>query len=261
MNKLILTLCGLSVGVAIQAQQKEGRVIYERTIQIQFRMPGMNDNVDRTRTDKFELLFGNNQSLWKRMEENDDAQYMATPDNEVRFRAIDGGSDDVTFHNFTEQKIIESRELFDRTFIVEDSIRRLNWKISDETKTILGYECKKATATQIGQRMSMEVINGQAERKQVPDTSRIVAWYTSAIPVAAGPQFQGQLPGLILELNINNGRTEYKALEISSKADVASIKAPKGKKKLTPAQFDKERDQMMEEMRKNGGGRTMIYRN
>ena len=247
--------------VSLQAQQKEGRVIYERTIQMQFRMPGMNDNVDRTRTDKFELLFGNNQSLWKRMEENDDAQDVMGAGEGVSIRMIDGGGDDVTYHNFSEQKKIESRELFDRTFIVEDSIRRLNWKITDETKTILGYECKKATATQIGQRMSMESINGQAERKQVPDTSRIVAWYTSAIPVAAGPQYQGQLPGLILELNINNGRTEYKALEISAKADVASIKAPKGKKKLTPAEFDKERDQMMEEMRKNGGGRTMIYRN
>jgi GLPGLI family protein len=261
MKKLILALCLFSVRVGLHAQQKEGRVIYERTMQMQFRMPGMNDNVDRTRTDKFELLFGNDQSLWKRVEENDDVQDMTGPGEGVRIRMMDGGSDDVTFHNFNEQKIIESHELFDRTFIVEDSIRKLSWKISDETKTILGYECKKATATQLGQRMTMEVINGQAERKQVPDTSRIVAWYTSAIPVAAGPQFQGQLPGLILELNINNGRIEYKALEISAKADVASIKAPKGKKKLTPAEFDKERDKLMEEMRNNGGGRTMIYRN
>ena|ERR1700730_17199651 len=109
MNKLILALCALSFNIALQAQQKEGRVIYQRTIQMQFRMPGMNDNVDRTRTDKFELLFGNDQSLWKRLEENDDAQDMSGSGEGVRFRMFDGGSDDVTFHNFSEQKKIESR--------------------------------------------------------------------------------------------------------------------------------------------------------
>src|SRR3977135_1044190 len=109
MNKLILVLCTLSFNLVVLAQQKEGRVIYQRTTQMQFRMPGMEDNVERTRTDKFELLFGKHQSIWKRIEENDDAQDMAGSNDGVRFRMIDAGNDDVTFHNFSEQKRIESR--------------------------------------------------------------------------------------------------------------------------------------------------------
>jgi len=59
---------------------------------------------------------------------------------------------------------------------------------------------------------------------------------------------------MILELDINNGKTIYQALEISPKVDIASIKEPKGAKKLTPAEFNKERDKMFEEMGRNNGG-------
>jgi hypothetical protein len=44
------------------------------------------------------------------------------------------------------------------------------------------------------------------------------------------------------------------------KADVALIKEPAGKKKLTPDEFRKERDKMMAEMERNnppGSGRTI----
>ena len=50
--------------------------MYERISQIQIRfsdMPGgMEQQMPKTRTDKFELTFGNNQSLWKAAEEDND---------------------------------------------------------------------------------------------------------------------------------------------------------------------------------------------
>jgi hypothetical protein len=46
----------------------------------------------------------------------------------------------------------------------------------------------------------------------------------------------------------------YKALEILPKADVAIIKEPKGKNKITNEQFNKEREKMFEQMRQNGPG-------
>ena len=50
------------------------------------------------------------------------------------------------------------------------------------------------------------------------------------------------------------GRMVYKALEIQTRADIASIKEPTKGKKITPDEFTKERDKMMEEMRKNNQG-------
>src|SRR2546423_11191807 len=63
--------------------------------------------------------------------------------------------------------------------------------------------------------------------------------FRSAIPVPAGPDFQGQLSGLILEIDIN-GMPTYKAIELSPKVNVASIKEPKGGKKVTEEDFRSE---------------------
>ena len=101
------------------------------------------------------------------------------------------------------------------------------------------------------------------ERKEVNDTSAIVAWFTTDIPVPAGPEVQGQLPGLILALDMNDGRMVYKAIEISAKADVASVKEPTKGKKVTPEEFTNERNKMLDEMQKNhyGNGNRVIIRN
>ena len=48
-----------------------------------------------------------------------------------------GGTDDAVFCDFEKSRKVESREFFDKKFLITDSIRRGNWKLSDETKTIL----------------------------------------------------------------------------------------------------------------------------
>ncbi len=112
--------------------------------------------------------------------------------------------------------------------------------------------------------MQMTMDNGKMERKEINDSSMITAWFTTDIPVSAGPEVQGQLPGLILALDINDGRMVYKAIGISPKADLASIKEPTKGKKLTPDEFTSERNKMMDEMQKNNrgnGGNRVIIRN
>jgi GLPGLI family protein len=99
------------------------------------------------------------------------------------------------------------------------------------------------------------------ERKEVNDTTNIVAWFTTDIPVSAGPaEYQGQLPGLILEMNVNDGRQIFIAKTISDKADLAVIKEPTGKKRYTQEEFRKEGDKMMEEMQRNNQGGNRVIR-
>src|SRR5215207_2094918 len=131
------------------------------------------------------------------------------------------GDDDVTWCNFSEDRKVEQREFATKQYLVNDSIRKLNWKLTGESKNILGYACQQAITTRIGKRMTMSMDNGAMSRKEVADTSHIVAWFTPAIPVAAGPDFQGQLPGLILQTEIN-GTPSFKAIEVSPKVDVAT---------------------------------------
>lgn len=266
MKKLLLVACSLLlVSFSSLAQQKEGKVIYERTTQMQahFNINGQENIMPQSRKDKFELNFGNNQSLWKQAEQENNDDNNDVNNGGMQIRMIVAGSDDVMYCNFDKAKKVELRMLFEKKFIVDDSIRPMKWKLSDETKTILNHLCRKATATQYNKRMTMNMDNGKMERKEVDDTSNIVAWFTTGIPVSAGPaEFQGQLPGLILEMDIHDGRQVINALSISDKADVASIKEPVGKKHYTPDEFNKEREKMMKEMEKNsqGGDRMFIRR-
>lgn len=264
MKLLAITLLAIGAAFSTAAQQTQGKVVFQRTVQMQIRIAtndGGNDEaiqnmLPKTRTDKFELSFANNVTLWKQME--DDAQDDMAGGQAVggmQIRMISAGSEDIQYSQLETSRKVDQRELGTKKFIVEDTLKPMNWKLSEETKTILGHLCRKATSQKIGTRMMMNMDNGKMERKEIADTSNIVAWFASDIPVSSGPaEYQAQLPGMILELDVNNGKTIYQALEISSKVDIASIKEPKGSKKLTQAEFNKERDKMFEEMGRNNGG-------
>lgn len=270
MKHLLIAGTAIFFSAVSIAQTKQGTINYERTsqIQMQFQDAGMGEmqqNIPQTRTDRFELVFANNQSIWRSaVTGDDDANTFNSGDGGgMQMRMVIAGSNDVVYHNFNNAQRVEKREVMDKSFLVADSIRPLKWKMTGETKMILNHNCMKATATRISTTTRMNIDNGVMERKEVLDTSNIVAWVASDIPVSAGPgEFQGQLPGAILEMNFNNGRQVYKATSISEKADASLIKEPTGKKKLTPAEFAKERSKMMEEMQKNmeggGGGRRII---
>lgn len=250
---------------AVADAQTEGKVTYERTSQIQFSfagMPGgMEQQMPRTRTDKFELSFGNQQSLWKQAEQDDDDEGPSFGGEGMQIRMVVAGANDVLFTDFNTRKRVEKREMMDKQFIIDDSIRTFKWKMTGESKVILNRNCMKATTTDIRQRTMMNMDNGKMERKEVTDTVTIVAWFTSDFPVSAGPaEYQGQLPGLILEMDVNNGRQTFKATDISNKVDLASIKEPTGKKRYTPEEFRKERDKMMDEMQRNNQGGQRVIR-
>jgi GLPGLI family protein len=268
MKRIVTIACGMLVIVAADAQQKQGRVQYERVSQMQIRMQGHNEEMERmipkSRTDRFELIFGNNQSLWKAAEqENEDDVISGGSEGGGQFqvRMVAAGGNDVVYSNFETSKTVQRVELMDKTFIVDDSIRPMKWKMTGETRQILNHNCMKAVATRIFKRPQMTMENGKMERTEVSDTSTIIAWIASDIPVAAGPaEYQGQLPGLILEMDIANGRQVFKATSIDEKADLAIIKEPTGKKKYTQEEFRKEREKMLEEMQMNNGGGRRIMR-
>jgi GLPGLI family protein len=270
MKKLFLFAITLIV-LQTAATAQQGKVLYERTVKLQFSfagMPGgMEQQVPQSRTDKFELSFGNNQSLWKQAEEEQPEDATFSAEGGAQIRMVVAGSNDVLYTNMETGKRVEKRELFDKIFIVDDTIAKLKWKMTGETKSILNHNCMKATSTRISKRTMMNIDNGKMERKEIEDTAAIIAWFATDIPVSAGPsEFQGQLPGLILEMDIKDGTQVYKATGIAEVVDIASIKEPTGKKHFTQEEFKKERDKMMKEMQENmpsgpgGGGHRMIIR-
>lgn len=267
MKRIIITVAGVLISVfGLNAQQTQGKVVYERTSQMQLSFSGMPGGMEQqmpsTRVDKFDLLFGNNQSLWKQSEkESVDDSRSFTSGGGAEIKMVVAGNDDILYNNFDTRKKVEKRELFDKTFIIDDTLSSLKWKVTGETKMILEKPCMKAVATRTSKRTQVDMDNGKMTRKEIDDTATIVAWFTSSIPVSAGPaEYQGQLPGLILEMDIKDGTQTFKAISISEKTDLEEIKEPKGKKRYTAEEFKKEREKMMEEMNRNNQGGNRVIR-
>ncbi|RYG45403.1 MAG: GLPGLI family protein [Chitinophagaceae bacterium] len=262
MKRLLFPCLAVLLAGGLSAQQKEGKVIYLRTVQMQMTFAtgnGEPQTQTQTRTNKFELNFANNQMSWKQME--DEIQDENVGGGNMVFRTIGAGPDDVTFCDFSQAKRVEQRDFMDKQFLITDSIQKNTWKLTEETKTILNHLCRKATSQRIGKRMTMGIQNGKMERKEVDDTASLIAWFTTDIPVPVGPEVQGQLPGIVLEYESNGGRTNYKALEIIAKPDMSAIKEPTKGKKVTRTQFQEETRKMMEEMQRNGGGQFRMRAN
>lgn len=265
MKKIWIAGIPLLIGVMAKAQQTEGRIVYERTVEMRITMTGMPEEmqrmIPRTRTDKIEVLFANNKSVKKQLpsEETDEQAFNGAVGGGpggpgIVVRTNMAGSDDVLFSDLANSLYVEQRDLGTKKYIIADTIRKLSWKLTGETKTILGIVCQQATAQRIGKRNQGSMVNGEIKREEVADTANFSAWFAPSIPVSAGPEVQGQLPGLMLALDINNGRTVYRALELSPKVDAASVKEPKSGKKVTQQEFAKEQEEMMKNMQRNGRG-------
>jgi GLPGLI family protein len=258
--KKLLASFAIFLALSATAQMKEGRIVYERVMQLPTRVfnvdPAIAAQIPKTRTDQFELLFTGMQSLWQYLPtiNGDDQNSFSAGGIVLRFA---GGTNDVSFANFEKAQKVEHREILDQSYVVTDSITKLSWKLSEETKTVLNHTVHKATAQRISTRMRMTMENGEMKREEFPDTAKVVAWYTTDIPVPTGPDFQAQLPGMILELDVDNSQTVYKAIEISPKVNTNKIKEPKDGKKMTAAEFTVERNKIMEEMRKNSPNGTI----
>jgi len=107
---------------------------------------------------------------------------------------------------------IEQRESFNTLFLIIEPPKEFNWKLINETKTILGYTCYKATHNREGMNPVI-----------------VTAWYCPEIPYQFGPKGYSRLPGLILEI-VLGGKTTYTADTINWDDDVWVIKPTTGKK-------------------------------
>jgi len=107
---------------------------------------------------------------------------------------------------------ITRKNVFDDYFLVKDSTRKINWKITDETRDILGYTCRRANAL-------------------IMDSVYVVAFYTDEIAVSGGPESFTGLPGMILGVALPHENITWFATKVTDTAIPAATIAPpvKGK--------------------------------
>lgn len=123
--------------------------------------------------------------------------------------------------NFAQNTQTDIIEMIGKTYIVEDSLQIPNWKILNDIKDVAGHICMKASVE--------DTIKRQ----------KIIAWFAQDMPLNAGPERYCGLPGVILELDVNDGAVMITADKIETKKLTQELDLPKKMKgkKVNEAEY------------------------
>lgn len=122
---------------------------------------------------------------------------------------------------------MEENFFLKKKYAITENLPKMIWKLTNDSKTIKNYACKKATTTFRGR--TYEV------------------WYTEKIPISIGPWKFNGLPGLILSVQDKEGIYKWEVKSISypyvkTKVDLNTLIVENNKfKKITLKDFDKLR--------------------
>jgi len=118
------------------------------------------------------------------------------------------GDKNIVYTDYKKGVSISQKPVYEETFLVEDSLLKIKWKITADVRTIAGYDCRKAVG----------ILN---------DSIAIFAFYTDELLVSGGPEGIQGLPGMILGMGI----PRLHATWFATKVEVFDVKM----NKVTPA--------------------------
>lgn len=251
MKKVILLLYAVSLSFSMKSQDQSstvttsGNIAFKETTKIEIKLEGdaarFADQLPKEQVSNRQLLFNTDFSLYQPAP---DAQHEEEINQQggTMIRMINGGENDKIFCDLKNKKKTEQKEFMTRMFLVDGDMKTQEWKIGGNFQTIMGYNCQEAVNT---------------------DTTRkVVAWFAPVIPVSSGPAGFGGLPGMILKLDINDGKRVIVATSIGQSLPADELIKPKDGKKVTDEEFRKIVDEKRKEMGdQNGeGGNHIIIR-
>jgi GLPGLI family protein len=224
MKRLIIVLI-FAVSSLVHGQSAEGVVTYQRTqywtkilpkltflskeeMDRELRTWGAHDDGWKT---KYQLLFSENESKFTEIAEVSEYGYNRRP------------SEYMIYRDFKNEKRVEIEDISARQYMIMDSLTSYSWKILNKIKEVNGQLCMMAT--------TQDTVRNQ----------KIVAWFANNIPSSAGPERYFGLPGLIMELDIDDGAVIITAINVEMKPVAEELKLPKKSKgkKITGIEYNK----------------------
>lgn len=225
-------LCALIFsGLTVTAQIKTGKIVYERKTNLYKKFKG--DDVkewlkesDKNKVDVFELYFNDSLSVFKPQESDlKETMSWATSKNQV-------------YQNSKAKQRVTVKTIWGEELIVQDSLYKRTWKITDSKRKIAGYECRKAIW-------------------QANDSTRLYAWYCNEIEPSIGPESFVGLPGAILGLATEDGGVIYFAKSVTvESAPIDKLVMKKTKAKIYAS--DELKKRLEKDFGKEKWGKSMI---
>ena len=146
-------------------------------------------SLPKIQTVYFDLYFNENKTLYKAGKEA--IQGLLKVPEWMEDRSIEN----IIYNDLKENKTVSQKNIFDNNYLITDTLRKIDWKITSDTRTIAGIECRKA----IG---------------KVMDSVYVIAFYTDLVQCSGGPESFTGLPGMILGVAIPRLNTTWFATKI-----------------------------------------------
>ncbi|MHC1778065.1 MAG: GLPGLI family protein [Lentimicrobium sp.] len=240
MKKTLIFFGALALSLTASAQQ--GTVVYNETMKLEIHIEGMGadmaDMLPKERKSEKLLHYSPDASIYLNGKQKED--------QEVTEEMAGGGTmvikmdepDEQLYFDIKNQKVIEQRDFMSRMFLIESAVDSIPWKLTGNRRDILGYPCLEAFYNS--------------------DSVKTVAWFTPSIAIPTGPARYHGLPGLILEVNVNEGKRLITAASITP-GDVSELLVkPKKGKKVTREEFNEMVEEKTGENQGEGGEVIMI---
>lgn len=202
--------------IAVDSIIDQGIVTYKRVVNWK-KIAKSLSHLSQEEKDRIELTWGNSDGWGQNFELRFSpmkSSYFLSEEQAERRQNSWRQSDLYLSRNFDENTRTEWIETMGRTYLIEDVLEFPKWKILNEMKEVAGYICLKA------------------ETRDTVKNQVIHAWFTDQIPAQAGPEFYCGLPGLIMELDVNDGAMTVTAHKVKLQVveDFKKPKKMKGKK-------------------------------
>ena len=215
MKQLLITISILFLSVpGVHAQfVMAGKIEYERKINIHAEMEEMEDNefimkykaqIPKFTSSYFNLVFDTGRTGYKPGRETE---------NPFKMFGSGPATENIVYTDLNGKRVKSYKTVYEQKYLVQDTLRKLDWKEKDEIRTIAGYKCRKAVSI-------------------ICDTVYVVAFYAEEIPVSGGPEMFSGLPGMILELAVPRLHTTWVATKVETNRplDTDFTNPEKGKK-------------------------------
>lgn len=238
MKHYILVFALTLAAIGVQAQELEGSIRYLVTHNWSKKMASV-DYISKQQRERIAYMWGN-RSEWKMFT----TMYITPTETKYEDSEEKAEDDDEGYswrkdmyyikHNYAANTMHDVVQMLGKTYIIEDTLRAPDWKILNDLKEVAGHLCMNAS--------------WEDTLKQ----QHVVAWFAMDIPISAGPERFYGLPGLILEVDVNNGGmliTADKIKEYKLSTELNLPKKAKGKK-ITEADYTVLLKKHMDEKRK-----------
>lgn len=244
--KNILTLTITMLLLNISYAQNGGTIKYIETQKLEINgIEGIDlgDMIPSEMTSYKELIYLNSISVYKESKDNiaEDVE-MESDDGSFKMVFKSSEGEEILYTDTKKKTSIHQTSFMGKEFLIEEKLERPKWKITNEKIKYLGFVCQKATL--------VEMINPPSNAdKQERLERNIIAWFTSEIPASIGPRGYHQLPGAILMVSVDDGKTEIKATEVLSEIPIQeSVQQPTKGQRVSQEEFENIMEEKMKEM-------------